>query len=73
MLSLAQTMKNNKICDKKYADNTQIYITISPAGYNHIQALGKCIKQISDWIFQNFLQLNKDKTEVSVSETRKKD
>lgn len=66
MLPLAQIIENNKICYHNYADDTQIYITLTPGDYGPIQALSNCIDQINDWMCQNFLQLNKDKTEVLV-------
>ena len=66
MLPLAQIMENNKICYHNYANDTHIYISMSPGDYGPVQALGKCIEQISDWMCQNFIQLRKDKTEVIV-------
>ena len=40
MLLLTQ-MKTNMICYHSYADDTHIYITISPGDYNPIQTLSK--------------------------------
>ena len=66
MLPTAQIIENNKICYHNYADDTQIYITLSPGDYGPIQALSNCMEQINDWMCQNFLQLNRDKTEIVV-------
>lgn len=49
----------------KYADDTHIYIAVSPDEYSSIDSLGQCIKQIvSGWAIFCFFQLNEDKTEV---------
>ncbi|KAK9522346.1 hypothetical protein VZT92_018819 [Zoarces viviparus] len=46
MLPLAQIMENNQVHYHNYADDTQIYITMSPGDYNPIKGLGLCKKSI---------------------------
>ncbi len=64
MLPLSQIMRKNKIVYHSYADDTQIYLALSPNDYSPIDSLCQCIDEINSWISQNFLQLNKEKTEV---------
>ena len=47
-----------------YADNTQLYITLSPANFFHsIQKLKNSLNDIQNFMFTNKLKLNPDKTE----------
>ncbi len=64
MLPLSQIMRKNQIAYHSYADDTQIYLALSPNDYSAIDSLCQCIDEINSWMCQNFLQLNKEKTEV---------
>ena len=47
-----------------YADDTQLYITLSPDNFSHsIQKLKNCLNDIQNFMFANKLKLNPDKTE----------
>ncbi len=64
MLPLSQIMRKNQIAFHSYADDTQIYLALSPNDYSPIDSLCQCIDEINSWMCQNFLQLNKEKIEV---------
>ena len=47
-----------------YADDTQLYITLSPENFSHsIQKLKNYLNDIQNFMFANKLKLNPDKTE----------
>ncbi len=56
-------MRKNEIAYHNYADDTQIYLALSPNDYSPIDSLCQCIDEINSWMCQNFLQLNKEKNE----------
>jgi len=64
MLPMSQMMRKNQISYHSYADNTQIYLALSPNNYNPTDSLCQCIDEVNSWMCQNCLQLNKDKTDV---------
>ncbi len=72
MLPLSQIMRKNQIAYHSYADDTQIYLALSPNDYSPIESLCQCIDEINSWMCQNFLQLNKEKLKSLHLETKMK-
>ncbi len=64
MLPLSQIMRKKQIDYHSYAEDIQIYLVVSPNEYSPIDSLCQCIYGINCWVCLNFLQLNKEKTEV---------
>ena len=46
--------------------STMIYVSLTAGEHGPVDSLRHCIKQISVWMQNNFLQLNSDKTEIIV-------
>ncbi|XP_041946065.1 uncharacterized protein LOC121707480 [Alosa sapidissima] len=66
MLPLGNIIRRHGIDFHSYADNTQLYLSVSPNDTSPIANLIQCIERMNTWMSNNFLQLNKDKTEVLV-------
>ncbi len=47
-----------------YVDDTQLYISTRPDETSKLSKLTECVKNFKDWMTNNFLQLNSDKTEI---------
>ncbi len=60
----SQIMRKNQIAYHSYADDTQIYLALFSNDNSLIDSLCQCINEINSWMCQNFLQLNKENTEV---------
>ena len=55
-----------------YADDTQLYTTLSPENFSHsIQKLKNCLNNNQNFMFTNKLKLNPDKTEFILIGSRK--
>ena len=66
MLPLGDVIRRHGISFHSYADDTQLYIAVSPDDTRPLDALFNYILDIKSWMAANFLQLNQDKTEVLV-------
>ena len=66
MLPLGSVIRRHGVSFHSYADDTQLYISMSPDDTRPMDALFNCIQDIESWMAENFLQLNQDKTEVLV-------
>ena len=62
---LSQILFNRSCPHQFFADDTQLHKSCSPEHYDDTRnALQTCISDIKDWMTENKLQLNADKTET---------
>ena len=66
MLPFGDIIKKHGINIHSFADDTQLYIAVSPDDTEPIDSLLDCILDIKSWMAENFLQLNQDITEVFI-------
>uniref|UniRef100_A0A8C6NY71 Reverse transcriptase domain-containing protein n=1 Tax=Nothobranchius furzeri TaxID=105023 RepID=A0A8C6NY71_NOTFU len=66
MLPLGSVIRRHGVNFHSYADDTQLYISVSPDVSQPMETLFNCILDIKSWMTENFLQLNQGKTEVLV-------
>ncbi len=64
IFTLAQLLRSLGLKFHLYADDTQIYIHTKPNDTVSVDFLSTCISKIKEWMSQNFLCLNSEKTEV---------
>lgn len=64
MLPLGSIIQQYNISYQSYADDTQLYISVSANHLNPVNDLIQCITEVKHWMAKNFLQLDEDKTEI---------
>jgi len=67
---IGDIMRKNHIDFHLYADDTQLYLSFSSSSSNKLDSaklqIETCLSEIDEWMTQNKLKLNKDKTEILV-------
>ncbi len=64
MLPLGNIIRKYRISFHFYADDTQLYISTRPDETSKLSKLTECVKNIKDWMTNNFLLFNSDKREI---------
>ncbi len=65
MLPLGNIIRKYGISFHCYADGTQLYISTRPDETSKLSKLTECVKNIKDWMTNNFILLNSDKSEIN--------
>ncbi len=66
MLPLRNIVRKHGVSFHCYADDTQLYVSSWPGETQRIEKLMECIVDIKNWMTNNFLLLNSEKTEVLI-------
>ncbi len=64
MLPLGNIIRKYGISFHCYADDTELYISTKPDETSKLSKLTECVKNMKDWMNNNFPLLNSDKTEI---------
>ncbi len=64
MLPLGKITCDHGVISHFYADDTQQSLSVAPDDTNALNPLTKCLSTIKFWMSEDFLKLNKDKTEL---------
>ena len=68
---LSKTISRHNVCHHLYAEDTQIYITLSKSEpETSLALLHDCLLDVGDWMRSSKLKLNSDKTEVLLFGTK---
>lgn len=69
---LGDIIRDHNVCFHSYADDTQLYISAEPTDSTAKQPITKCLLAINKWMGNNFLKLNKNKTEIVLIDPKEK-
>ena len=68
---LGSIIRNHNLSHHMYADDTQLYLSCPPSELNHeITKMEECINDVKEWMLENKLKLNDDKTEALLCDAK---
>ncbi len=66
MLPLGNIIRKHGVSFHCYADDTRLYISSQPCETHQIKKIMECLVDIKNWMTNNFLLLNSEKTDVLI-------